>query len=176
MEKKDLILNETTAKLVNDWSNLPNGSFCSIRYKKVDTRKAAQGAYVIATYSGIQKADFAAYQKVQQSIAIVGELNNPTRCNEVAIDDVKCLFYNMKQDTTKILVPGASIKCTKKEFFVPSAEGGFKEVSQDEYDKYLSSCGLTTGTAKKPAPKRGIDCRQFLINRILGINDIVYAQ
>lgn len=170
-------------KVVNDWNNLPNGAFCSIRYRKFDGRKAcgynketkSGGAYIIATYSGIQKADYDAYKKVQDSIAVLGELSNATRINEVPVDNIKCLFYNTKQGTTKILVPGANIKCTKKEYYIPTPEGD-KEVSQEEYNKYLESCGLTTGAPSKAPAKRGIDCRQFNISNILGLNNIVYAQ
>ena len=181
MKLQDLTISAVDAQIIKDWKTVPNGRFVSFEYLKWDGRAAAGydkttkqgGAYTVSVYSGLQKGvAFDAFKKVQASLETEGPLNNPARQNEVAVDDVDMLYYNIKTNKVKFMVCGGKIHKDETRYYIPD-NGLYKQVTKEEYNTFLEGKGLST-TPKVYDNKRGIMVNQYQLQNIIKFNGVVY--
>lgn len=183
MKLQDLKLDSVDAQIVKDWLAVPNGRFVTFEYIKWDKRVKAGydpktkqgGAHIISVYTGMNKGvAFENFKKVQASLETVGDFNNPSRQNEVEIDDVPMLFYNTKTQQPKFMAVGGVIRKVAEQtrYMIPD-NGLYKQVSETEYNAYLNGLGLST-TPKVYDNKRGVMVNQYILKNIVKFNGIVY--
>jgi len=138
----------------------PKGTIHTIVYCKTETRKKLKelNFHKVSTFQ-VRLSDYEAMSKVKEYRAETGiQPNNPAVQNEVETD-VKCIYYNTKQQTYKLRVPLNGTKCTVQYYI------GDRDVSKDDYYNEWKALGYTLPSSEPSST--GVEFRSLDVAKII---------